>query len=210
MKPLLFTLTAAVVLAGALAVILVHRASEPASSETRGFRGIEEPPGLTMPDFALRDQEARLVRAQDLRGKVVVLTFLETKCKAACPIIAGEIARAWKLLTPSERAESAAIAITADPRDDTTANIRVFLSRHRASRTIRYLVGPVPVMRDVWRRFLVLSAVASGNADTHSAPVRIYGRDLTWLATQHVGVDLSPRNLAHDILVALRLRTPPG
>jgi cytochrome oxidase Cu insertion factor (SCO1/SenC/PrrC family) len=156
-----------------------------------------------MPDFALRDQEGRLVRAEDLRDKVVVLTFLETKCQAACPIIAGEVARAWTLLTPRERAQSAAVAISADPRDDTPANIRTFLSRHRASRTIRYLVGPVPVMRDVWRSFLVLSAVASGDADTHSAPVRIYGRDLTWLATQHVGVDLSPRNLAHDIRVAL-------
>ena len=70
--------------------------------------------------------------------------------------------------------------------------------------------GQCPMMRNVWRSFLVLSSVASGNADTHSAPVRIYGRDLTWLATQHVGVDLSPRNLAHDIRVALRLRAPTG
>jgi len=153
MKLLVLALTTAVVLAGALAAILVHRTGEPASPETRGFRGIEEPPGLTMPDFALLDQDGRLVHAEDLRGKVVVLTFLETKCRAACPIIAGEIARAWTLLTTSERAQSAAVAITADPRDDTPANIRTFLSRHRASRTIRYLVGPLPMMRDVWRRF---------------------------------------------------------
>jgi protein SCO1/2 len=208
MKLVFLALATGVVLAGALAAVVVHRAGEPASSETQGFRGIEEPPGLTMPDFALRDQEGRLVRADDLRGKVVVLTFLETKCQAACPIIAGDIASAWTLLTPRERAQSAAVAISADPRDDTPANIRIFLSRHRASRTIRYLAGPVPVMRGVWRSFLVLSAVASGNADTHSAPVRIYSRDLIWLATQHVGVDLSPRNLAHDIRVALRLRAP--
>jgi cytochrome oxidase Cu insertion factor (SCO1/SenC/PrrC family) len=202
---LLFALTTAVVLAGAVAAILVHRAGEPASSETRGlvFRGIEEPLGLTMPDFALRDQEGRLVRGEDLRGTVVVLTFLETRCQTACPIIAGEIARAWKLLTPTERAQSAAVAISADPRDDTPTNVRMFLSRHHAAGTIRYLVGPLPVMREVWRRFLVLSSVESGDADTHSAPVRIYGRDLTWLSSQHVGVDLSPRNLAHDVRVAL-------
>jgi protein SCO1/2 len=208
MKLLLLALAAALVLAGALAGILAHRATEPTSSEPPDFRGIEEPPGLTMPDFALHDQDGRLVRSQDFRGKVVVLSFLETKCRAACPIIVGEIARAWKLLTPSERAESAAVAISVDPRDDTPPNIRSFLRRHLASRTIRYLVAPLPVMRDVWRRFFVLSAVASGNADTHSAPVRIYGRDLTWLAAQHVGVDLSPRNLAHDIRVALSRQTP--
>ena len=101
MKLLFLALATAVVLVGALVAVVVHRAGEPASSETRGFRGIEEPPGIAMPDFTLRDQEGRLVRAEDFRGKVVVLTFLETKCRAACPIIAGEIARAWKLLTPS-------------------------------------------------------------------------------------------------------------
>jgi cytochrome oxidase Cu insertion factor (SCO1/SenC/PrrC family) len=203
MKLLLLALATAVILGVVLAAVVGRGAGRPASSATRGFRGIVEPPGLAMPDFALRDQEGRLVRASDLRGKVIVLTFLETKCTAACPIIAGEIAGAWKLLTPSERARSVAVAITADPRDDTPANIRTFLLRHRASRTIHYLVGPVPVMRKVWRRFLVLSSVASGNADTHSAPVRIYDRNLAWLATQHVGVDLSQRNLAHDIRVAL-------
>jgi cytochrome oxidase Cu insertion factor (SCO1/SenC/PrrC family) len=160
-----------------------------------------------MPAFALRDQAGRLVRPRDLRGKVVVLTFLETKCRAACPIIAGEIARAWSLLAPNERARSIAIAISANPRDDTPASIRAFLQRHRAAGSIHYLVSSAPVMRGVWRRFQVLSSLESGDADTHSAPVRIYSRDLTWLATQHVGVDLSARNLAHDVRVALGRRS---
>jgi cytochrome oxidase Cu insertion factor (SCO1/SenC/PrrC family) len=157
-----------------------------------------------MPSFALRDQDGRLVRSRDLRGKVAVLTFLDTKCREACPIIAAEIARAWKLLAPSERAQSVAVAISTDPRDDTRAGIRAFLERHRASGTIRYLSGSLPVMKHAWRRFQVLSSFESGEADTHSAPVRIYGKNLTWLAAQHVGVDLSPRNLAHDIRIALR------
>jgi hypothetical protein len=49
----------------------------------------------------------------------------------------------------------------------------------------------------------VLSALESGDADTHSAPVRIYGRNGRWLATQHAGVDLSAANLVHDISLAL-------
>lgn len=139
---------------------------------------------------------------------VLVLTFLDTKCTEACPIIAGQIADAWRLLTPSERACATAVAISTDPRDDTRANVRAFLARHRAGQTVRYLVGPIPVMRAVWRRFQILSSLESGEADIHSAPVRIYGPDLTWLATQHAGADLSPRNLAHDIRVALGTGKP--
>jgi cytochrome oxidase Cu insertion factor (SCO1/SenC/PrrC family) len=133
----------------------------------------------------------------------VVLTFLDTKCREACPIIAGQIALTWTLLTLAEREAAVAIAISTDPRDDTRSSIRAFLARHRATGTIRYLVGSVPDMTRLWRRFQILSSLESGDADTHSAPVRIYGRDLTWLATQHPGVDLSPRNLVHDIRLAL-------
>ena len=209
MSPRFVGLAGTLVLAGVVAAVILLRLSDGTASPTKqSFRGTVEPPGLTMPAFALHDQDERLVRARDLRGKVVVLTFLETKCRAACPLIAGEIARTWRLLTPGERSRSAAIAISADPRDDTPRSIRVFLDSHRASGTLRYLVGSLPAMRGVWRRFQVLSSFESGYADTHSAPVRIYSRDLRWLATQHAGVDLSPRNRAHDIRVALGEHPP--
>lgn len=48
----------------------------------------------------------------------------------------------------------------------------------------------------------MLSALESGDADTHSAPVRIYSRSGRWLAMQHAGVDLSAANLVHDISLA--------
>ena len=156
-----------------------------------------------MPSFALQDQQDRTVSTDDLRGKVVVLTFVDTQCREACPIIAGEIARAWDFLRPEERARAVAVAISTDPRDDSKARIRAFLNRHQAQNTIRYLTGPVPVMRALWHRFQILSSLESGAASTHSAPVRIYSAELVWLATQHAGADLTPRNLAHDVRVAL-------
>lgn len=173
------------------------------SSSVDGFRGTVEPTGIAMPSFRLRDQNGKLVTASGLRGKVVVLTFLETQCREACPIIAGELGRTWLLLTPTERARATFVAISVDPRDDTRESRLKFLARHHAQRAIRYLAGPLPGMRALWRRFYVLSSVESGSADTHSSPVRIYDGDLMWLASQHVGVDLSPANLAHDIRVAL-------
>jgi protein SCO1/2 len=172
-------------------------------SPRRGFRGSEPPIRITMPDFTLHDQHSRLVRTDDLRGKVVVLTFLDTKCREACPIIAGQIAQAWRKLAPGDRARSIAVAISTDPRDDTPATIRAFLARHGATGTIQYLAGDVPDMKHLWQQFQILPTFESGDASIHSAPVRVYGRDLTWLATQHVGVDLSPANLAHDVRIAL-------
>ena len=194
--------TVGLLLLAAVAVAVAVR-SETGKPAAMTFRGSQPPVAVSLPDFVLRDQEGRLVRTDDLRGKVVVLTFLDTKCREACPIIAGQIAHTWTLLTPAERRAAVAIAITTDPRDDTRASVRAFLARHRATGTIRYVSGAQPDMKHLWRRFQILSSLESGDADTHSAPVRIYGRDLTWLATQHAGADLSPRNLLHDIRVAL-------
>lgn len=202
---LLASLTALLLAAGLLAVVV---AAFPGETDREWFRGNAALPGLTMPRFALRDQNGRVVRSADLAGKVVVLTFLDTKCTEACPIIARQISDAWRRLTPGERRRTTAVAISTDPTDDTRPNVRAFLTRHRADGSIRYLVGPVDVMRRVWQRFQILSSLESGAADIHSAPVRIYGTGLVWLATQHAGADLSPRNLVHDIRVALAHDSP--
>jgi protein SCO1/2 len=198
------------VLLAALVVSLYARSpgGELPGSAAGRFAGSEAPPGLRLPLFALDDFDGSLVRSGDLYGKVLVLTFLDTKCEEACPIIAGEVAAAWRLLSAEERRRAVAIAISTDPRDDTPASIRAFLRRHRALGTFRYLTGPVPDMKRLWRSFQILSSLESGDADTHSAPVRIYGRDGAWLATLHAGADLTPRNLAHDVRVALRSGAP--
>lgn len=96
-----------------------------------------------------------------------------------------------------------ALAVSADARHDTSVSVRAFLGRHRALGKIRYLNGPEAELRRVWGEYQVLSASESGEADTHSAPVRIYGRSGRWLATQHAGVDLSVDTLVHDISLAL-------
>ena len=191
-----------VLLLGGLAFALFGSSSDAPSSDR--FIGSEPPARFPMPTFALRDYDGSLVRSSDLRGKVVVLTFLDTKCEEACPIIAGEVASAWRRLAEKERREAVAVAISADPRDDTPASIRTFLRRHRALGTFRYLSGPIPEMKRLWQTFQVLSSFVSGDADTHSAPVRIYGRDGVWLATLHPGADLTPMSLLHDVRLALR------
>ena len=64
-------------------------------------------------------------------------------------------------------------------------------------------MAPEESLRPLWKRFLILSSLESGKDSLHSAPVRIYSGEGVWLATQHVGVDLTPENLAKDIRTAL-------
>jgi cytochrome oxidase Cu insertion factor (SCO1/SenC/PrrC family) len=167
------------------------------------YRGSEPPVRMRLPDFALRSYRGGLVRAHDLGRGVVVVTFLDTKCREACPIIAAVVAQAFRGLTAEERGRVRAVAITANPHEDTPPRIEAFLRRHRAAEVFDYLVGSDAELARVWKRFYVLSSLESGDANVHSAPVRVY-REGTWVATQHAGADLSASNLAHDLRYALR------
>lgn len=169
------------------------------------YRGSEPPTRIELVDFALRDDNEEVVRSSSLRGKVVVLTFLDSQCTESCPIIASQVGRAFDLLSPAERRRVYAVAISTDPEEDTTASVRSFLRRNRALGTLHYLGGgePEAKLRPLWKRFQILSSLESGEDTLHSAPVRIYDGGV-WVATLHAGVDLTPANLAHDIRVALR------
>jgi cytochrome oxidase Cu insertion factor (SCO1/SenC/PrrC family) len=171
--------------------------------DTASYRGSPPPPGIMLGQFELREYTGVRVSREDLEGKVVLLTFLESKCMEACPIIASQVARTIERLPPEERRQVVAIAISTHPTDDTPASVGAFLRKQRAEGKLRYLVGSEQELRPVWRRFGVLSALDSGDADTHSASVHVYDRSGEWVASLHPGIDLTTANLVHDVGLAL-------
>jgi protein SCO1/2 len=178
--------------------------SSPAEADSR-YEGSEPPAGIAMPEFSLRNHDRRLIRSDELRGRVTVLTFLDSQCTESCPVIAWTVTRALETLKPAERKDVEAVAISTDPAEDTTASVRRFLARNRATGSLWYIGGGEPErkLRKVWKAFNVLSSLESGHDTLHSAPVRIYDRTGAWVATLHAGADLTEANLAHDIRVAL-------
>jgi len=172
------------------------------SDAPRSFRGSRPPARVELPSFSLRDADGERVTSADLSGMVVLVTFLDTKCTQACPIIGEQLREGLALLDEDERRNTAAVAISVHPDDDTPAAVRAFLRRHRVEGALRYLIGSEAELRPVWRAFQVLPALDSGSSDIHSAPVRIFDRDGIWVSTLHTGADLTPENLAHDVRTA--------
>lgn len=189
----------------ALAVLAGCGGGSPASSPDGPYRGSEPPGRIALPDFALRDVSGRVVAASDLRGRVALVTFLDSQCTESCPVIAWQVARAIDALEPEERRQVVALAITTDPTEDTRESVLGFLRRNRAVGRIRWVGGGEPVrrLRAVWRSFQVLSSLESGEDEVHSAPVRIYDRKGVWVATLHAGADLTTENLLHDLRLAI-------
>ena len=162
------------------------------------FVGSIPPPGIRAPNFTLDDYRGATVAMRNLRGRVVVLSFVDSKCTEKCPIVTSVIALAIRRLPPQTRREVVPLLISVSPRVDTPRSVRRFLLARRAL-SLDYLIGSVYKLRPIWKAYGILPAVDTGNADIHSSDVRIFNREGVWVSTQHAGVDLTPQNLLHDI-----------
>ena len=195
---------ALLVVAGMLAVVLLTRGDGAPSPQAftvgpSGWAGSELPAGVPAADFRLRDQDGRVVRLSDGRGKVRVLTFLYTTCKDTCPVVASQILGALDDL-PGGGADVPAYAISVDPAHDTPALARRFLLGRRLTGRMRFALGPTRELAPLWKEYAVQpqGVDASGKAYEHSARVLLIDKR----GRQRIGFfvdELTSPALAHDI-----------
>jgi protein SCO1/2 len=98
-------------------------------------------PGDPLPDFRLTDQDGRTVRPADLRGKVVAIDFIYTRCPLpdVCPRLSANFAMLQRRFGPN----LALLSVTVDPDYDTPAVLRDYARRWGAGPDWRFLTGDV-------------------------------------------------------------------
>jgi protein SCO1/2 len=103
------------------------------------------------PDFTLTDGlRGDVVSLSSLRGRVVVLSFLYTRCPDVCPITAAKF-RATQKTIGTDTAEF--VAVSVDPEGDTPAAVRAFSESHELGAGWRYLIGSRPQLQVVWAAY---------------------------------------------------------
>jgi cytochrome oxidase Cu insertion factor (SCO1/SenC/PrrC family) len=127
--------------------------------------GSSAPLDLPAPAFQLTDQNGAPVTLASLRGKAVLLTFLDPVCTTDCPLIAQEFREAGQLLgADSKRVEL--VAIVANPIYHSPAFTRAFDRQERMGTVPgwRYLTGTLPQLTNVWRAYGVTVAASPAGA----------------------------------------------
>ena len=124
-----------------------------------GFDGPTIANPVRVPDFALRDQTGHMVRLSAQRGDVVLLTFLYTHCPTLCPLTAVHLDSA-----ATGFAHVRVLAVSVDPRGDTTAAVRRFVRTHALHSEFHYLTGPAPTLQRIWSAYHVSTAKFGNHA----------------------------------------------
>jgi cytochrome oxidase Cu insertion factor (SCO1/SenC/PrrC family) len=147
---------------GAIAVIVVGAAPMAFASANRnadpiiaqalaGDSGqVNEP----APGFTLTSQDGRQVSLSSLRGKVVLLTFLDPVCTTDCPIIAQEL-RAADAMLGAQAGGTELVAVVANPTYTSTAFTAAFTRQEGLSQVSNwlYLTGSLSQLVPVWHQY---------------------------------------------------------
>jgi protein SCO1/2 len=135
-----------------LGAALLRTSHTPAAQGASSLRAqVTWAPGTKpAPALALRDENGALVSLRSLRGRVVLLTFLDSRCRRECPVEGRTLADVQRLVAGT----SAVLAVVSvDPWADTGASARAFATRSDWHGDWHWLLGSKASLAPVWRSY---------------------------------------------------------
>jgi protein SCO1/2 len=98
------------------------------------------------PDFRLTDQDGKAVRRSDLKGKVLLVSFVFTTCNGTCPATTHRMEKVQGALRSAgllKKGRVRLVSITLDPQRDTPAVLRRYMQLYDADpASWSFLTGP--------------------------------------------------------------------
>ena len=147
---------------------------------------------LPAPGFSLTDQNGQTVSLASLRGKVVLMTFLDPVCSTDCPIIAQEFKQTGQLLGAQDK-NVELVAVVANPTYRSTIFTRAF-DRQEGLNTVPnwlYLTGSLSQLSAVWQHYgVTVQNLPAGAMSAHNDLAVVI--DSSGVIREEVGADPGP------------------
>ncbi|MDM0110834.1 SCO family protein [Variovorax sp. J22R133] len=151
------------------------------------------------PPFALESAKGPRVALADLRGKVLLVTFVFTTCSASCPILTAKLAEVGRGLGGEFDTRYAFVAITVDPLNDTPARLRSYAAAFGVDMPGWYfLTGAPKGIDEVVRRYGAYAKAADNGGVDHLFLTSLIDR-AGMLRVQYMGTHFDPREMQRDL-----------
>jgi protein SCO1/2 len=161
------------------------------------------------PAFTLTTQEGTPLSLQDLRGKIVALTFIYAACADTCPLLTAKMAGLQARLGTDFGARVFFVSVTVDPERDTPAVLKHYAQAHGANPTgWAFLTGTPAQIRQVTRHYgIYYKKLPRGDVD-HTFLTSLIDHRGT-LRVQYLGVRFDPEELLRDLQSLVQEKTRP-
>lgn len=173
--------TLAVALTLVLPLLLVTALPGPADATAitadsgGGLRAI---PPRPVPEFHLTDQRGAAVSTSSLRGKLVLITFLDPVCSSDCPLIANQLAAADRELGDlASRVEI--VALDTNPLFPRVEDVAAFTESHGLADlpNWHFLCGPPDSVQEILAQFGIAVSVPTVGMIEHSEGIYFVAPD---------------------------------
>jgi cytochrome oxidase Cu insertion factor (SCO1/SenC/PrrC family) len=174
-----------------LVVPLVLLGTLPGAADAAALRldsagGVHTIPPRVAPSFDLTDQKGRPVSTSSLRGKLVLITFLDAVCSSDCPLIANQLATAdHQLGGLADRVEI--VAIDTNPVFNKEADVASFTESHGLDSlpNWHFVWGPTDTVQNVLADFGIAVSVPAVGMIEHGEGIYFItpdGREAAFLS----------------------------
>ncbi|HEY2789609.1 MAG TPA: SCO family protein [Gaiellales bacterium] len=128
---------------------------------------------IPAPALDLPDQTGSTTSIAALRGHVVLLTFLDSRCTNLCPIEGSQLAQVQRRLPAAKR--PVLVVVSVNPAD-TQASVAKFVHEAGWTTPWRWLLGSRKTLAPVWRAYHIGVRLSHGQAvQTGNTTIRVAG-----------------------------------
>jgi protein SCO1 len=123
------------------------------SDNTQPYEGTEL--SGESPDFQLTDQNGSLVTLSDFRGKVVVLTFMDSKCQDTCPLTAAQFREVYRQLNQHEAKQVVFLGVNVNVEESAVSDVLETTHAWHLDEIPdwHFLTGSHEVLEPVWKDY---------------------------------------------------------
>ncbi len=144
-------------------------------------------PGDEVPDFALRNQDGRVIHLSQFRGKELLITFIYTRCPLPnfCPLVTRNFAAIGKEAAADAdlRGKIHLLSVSFDPEHDTPQRLRAYGAQYIGSDAKDafaqwdFAVPQEPVLKQMALYFNVGLTPGADGTINHTLSTTLIGRD---------------------------------
>jgi protein SCO1 len=173
-------------------------------------------PGESVPDFSFLNQSNKIIHLAQFRGKVLMMTFIYTRCPLStyCPRMSRNFAEIDKTLStePALYKKTHLLSVSFDPAYDTPSVLRSYGGAYTGKYTQEtfqhwdFAAPPQKELAKVLKFFLVGVTPAQNHTLTHSLSTIVItsqGKVYKWYPTN----DWTPQQLLADVNSLLKDQT---
>lgn len=155
------------------------------------------------PDFTLFSQDGEEVGLSSLRGKVVVIAFIYTRCRDICPILTDKMARVREELGAAFGHDVVFVSISLDPERDTPEVLKDYAEAFDANPgSWFFLTGSVAEVRQLTQQYGVVTLPGVDDTIGHNLLTTLVDRNGK-MRVQYAGYRLDPYEMHRDLLALM-------